>query len=136
LCTNLLSVIEDTTCLSDASIIKAVLNQKNDVIYFSRAPIPYLRSSDHVLFYRQTGLSAFRKSFLNTFSQLEPTSLEVTESIDFLRIIEHGFSVRGVIYQKQMFGVDEPEHVAIIESILQNDQEQKKIYQEILNDEI
>lgn len=133
LCTNLLSIITHMNYLSDTSIVKAVLNQKKDVIYFSRAPIPYCRPRDYTLFYRQTGLSAFRKSFLNTFSQLKPTTLEVAESVDFLRIIEHGFPVRGVIYQKQMFGVDEPEHVATIESILQNDQEQKEIYQEILS---
>lgn len=132
LCSNLLSIISDENDLSDTSIVKAVLNKNDDVIYFSRAPIPFLRVHNNCPLYRQTGISAFRKKFLTQFSNLSPTPLEVAESVDFLRIIEHGLSIRGVAFGQPLFGVDEPDHVSRIEKILQEDQSQSEIYQNIL----
>ncbi len=133
LCTNLISVIKDESDLPDISIVKAVLNQQNNMLYFSRSPIPYQRVQGQCMFYRQTGLSAFQKDFLIKFSNLKPTPLEIAESIDFNRILEHGYSIRGVVFDQALFGVDEPEHVVRIEDILQNDSVQKEFYKKILN---
>lgn len=132
LCTNLISLIKNKDDVSDTSIVKTVLDLKDNVIYFSRASIPFLRVDHGPAFYRQTGLSAFRKSFLIKFSHLCQTPLEKTESVDFLRILEHGYSIRGVVVDQELFGVDEPEHVARIEKILQEDKIQAGLYQEIL----
>jgi 3-deoxy-manno-octulosonate cytidylyltransferase (CMP-KDO synthetase) len=131
LCVNLLSTIQDQSDLTDTDIVKAVMNPEGFVIYYSRAPIPYQRVRSPIPLYRQTGLSAFRKNFLTKFSLLSQTPLEITESVDFLRMIENGYRIKGVVYEQEMIGVDQPEHIALIENVLRCDETQKKIYQRI-----
>lgn len=131
LCTNLLSVIKDDVDLDDHDIVKAVLNQKNEVLCFSRAAIAHRVVKTDCPLYRQTGFSAFRRDFLEKFSQLAPTALEITESIDFMRILEHGYSILGIVYDQITVGVDRPDDIAIVENILKNDLAQKRIYEAI-----
>ena len=75
----------------------------------------------------------FSKSFLSQFTALEETPLEVVESVDFLRILEHGFEIHGVIYDQLTFGVDRPDDVEKVTNILLNDPKQIKYYLEIKN---
>lgn len=131
-CTNLLSVITDENDLRDKDIVKAVLGHGNQVLYFSRAPIPCLRVRGRCPMYRQTGISAFTRSFLNTFANLSSTPLETTESIDFLRILEHGFPIQGIIYDQKTTGVDQPDDIHIVEQILQKETAQNRLYRKIL----
>lgn len=131
-CANILSRIKNEADLADVNIIKAALNNKGDVLYFSRAPIPYLRVKNNPPMYRQTGLSAFTKSFLHQFSRLSPTPLEKAESIDFLRILEHGFPIRAVIYDQHTIGVDRPQDVEKIEQALRDNPQHWQLYQTTL----
>jgi 3-deoxy-manno-octulosonate cytidylyltransferase (CMP-KDO synthetase) len=131
-CTNLLSVIHDEEDLSDIDTVKAVLNQKGFIMYFSRSPIPYLRVQTNCPMYRQTGISAFTSSFLNRYSSLPPTPLEIAESVDFLRILEHGYSLLGVAHDRKTVGVERKSDVGIVEKILKEDPLQQRIYQKIL----
>jgi len=131
-CTNLISIIRNHEDLADVDIVKAVLDEKGFIIYFSRAPIPHVRVSKVCPFYRQTGVSAFTESFLHTYSSLPATSLEVTESIDFLRILGHGYPIKGVVYESVTLGVDRPDDVSKIETVLFEDNAQKEIYERIL----
>jgi len=133
-CANLLSVIEDKNDLSNVDIVKAVLNNSGYVMYYSRAPIPYFRVEAACSMYRQTGLSAFKKDFLHKFSALEPTPKEVVESVDFLRILEQGYAVKGVIYPQRTVGVDRAGDVSIVEDILRNSPEQKDFYKRIMDE--
>lgn len=131
LCANLLSVIRDDQDLADPDIVKAVVDHQGNVLCFSRAGIPYQRVKGDGPKYRQTGLSAFRRSFLQKFSQLEPTPLEKTESVDFLRILEHGYPIRAVIYDQTTVGVDRPDDIGIVENIIRKDPFQRHIYEMI-----
>jgi 3-deoxy-manno-octulosonate cytidylyltransferase (CMP-KDO synthetase) len=131
-CTNLLSLINNDADLLDEDIVKAVLNNQNDVMYFSRSPIPFRRVQNRCMLYRQTGVSAFSKSFLRQYSNLEETPLEIAESVDFLRIIEHGLSIRGIIVSDETKGVDRPADVPIVEDMLKNNSEQNRLYQKIM----
>ncbi len=129
LCTNLLSVIKNQADLDDCDIVKAVINCKREILCFSRCGIPYRRDKRDCPLYRQTGFSAFRRDFLEKFSQLDPTVLEKTESIDFMRILENGYPILGVVCDEITVGVDRPDDIAIVENILKNDPVQKKIYE-------
>lgn len=131
-CVNLLSVISNREDLSDIDIVKAVLNGKQEVMYYSRSPIPHIRVDNHCPMYRQTGLSAFTKPFLAMFSNLPPTPLEAAESVDFLRILEHGYKIRGVIYGAETVGVDREDDIPKVEEILKKDPAQKTILKKIL----
>ena len=132
-CVNLLSRIENKADFKNINIIKTVLDRNQRILYFSRAAIPFFRSPGRCDVFRQTGLSAFSKSFLHAFAKLPPTPLEVTESIDFLRILEHRYPIIGVIYDGQTVGVDRPGDVDVIKEILHRDARQKKLYQIIKN---
>lgn len=131
-CTNLLSLINDPQDLDNVDIVKAEIKLNQDVLSFSRAPIPYLRHGESRLMYRQTGISAFTRDFLLEFTALAATPLEIAESVDFLRILEHNHSIRSVIYNERTVGVDRFDDVAIVENILQKDGEQKIIFERII----
>ncbi len=96
-CTNLLTPITQGADFHDVDIVKAVCDPKGYVLYFSRSPVPHKRVNHPCPVYRQTGLSAFTADFLMTFSRLTPTPLEITESVDFMRIIEHRYPILGVV---------------------------------------
>jgi 3-deoxy-manno-octulosonate cytidylyltransferase (CMP-KDO synthetase) len=131
-CTNLLSLIHNKQDLQDQDIVKAVLTEAGDVMSYSRSAIPFQRVPNDCPLYRQTGLSAFSKQFLHTFAALAPTSLEVTESVDFLRILGHAHPIRGVIFDGRLVGVDRPEDVDVVEKLLQQDPIQKQFYERML----
>ncbi len=133
LCTNLLSIIDNEDDFIDEDVVKAVLNIKNNIVYYSRSPIPFQRVKNQCDRYRQTGISAFTKEFLHQFTRLSATPKEITESIDFLRIIEHGYPVRGVIYPQRTIGVDRIDDISPVEKILREDATQQALYQRILN---
>jgi 3-deoxy-manno-octulosonate cytidylyltransferase (CMP-KDO synthetase) len=130
-CTNLISVIEREDDLHDVDIVKAALDQKSGVMFFSRAPIPHQRVRNHCPLYRQTGLSAFTESFLKLYSKLPPTPMEIAESIDFLRILEHGYPILGVVYQSETVGVDRPDDIGKVEAVLLQDPAQRELYRKI-----
>jgi len=134
LCTNLITVIHDKADLDDEDIVKTALNEKGFVMYFSRSPIPHIRVDNGCPMYRQTGVSAFSRDFLRKFSQLKPTALEVTESVDFLRILGHGYSIAGVVDDAISQGVDRPADVAKVEALLENDPKQNELFQRIMKD--
>ena len=129
--TNLLSRIEDRADLQHLDIVKAVLNEAAEVLYFSRAPIPFFRVEAACPLYRQTGVSAFSRDFLLEFAQLPPTPLEVVESVDFLRILGHGRRITGVIFDQPTVGVDRPEDVAKVEAVLRDDPIQAAVHRRI-----
>ena len=132
-CTNLLSLINNRSDLNDIDIVKASINKMRNVMYFSRAPIPYFRVDNNAPCYRQTGVSAFTRDFLSIYTSLPPTPLEIAESVDFLRILEHGYSIRGVITSQETFGVDREEDIKIVENIIRKDPVQEEYYNRILN---
>jgi len=128
---NLLSPLESSDDYNNPNIVKAVCNRRGDVIYLTRAPIPYFRNTMEVPVYRQTGIMAFRAAFLPHFSALAPTPLEQAESVDMLRALEHGIRIAGVVTPYNTIGVDRPSDVPIAESHLKSDMIQARIFKRI-----
>ena len=130
-CANGLSVIRDERDLHNVDIVKAAVDQRGFVMYYSRSPIPHMSAHGQPPVYRQTGLSAFTKALLSQYAALPPTPLERAESIDFLRILEHRHAILGVRYDQVTVGVDRPEDIATIEQILADDPRQRAYDQQI-----
>lgn len=128
---NLLSPFEGPADYGNPNIVKAVCNRAGDVIYFTRAAIPCFRHKVDVPVFRQTGIMAFRAGFLPKFSGLPPTALEIAESVDMLRAIEHGVRIFGVAVNYSTVGVDKPEDVSLVEALLAEDAGQQGIDREI-----
>jgi 3-deoxy-manno-octulosonate cytidylyltransferase (CMP-KDO synthetase) len=81
---------------------KVVLNNRKEAMYFSRAPIPYVQKGEQndwlslTTFYRHMGLYAYRADILKRITQLPVSALEKAESLEQLRWIEHGFTIKTV----------------------------------------
>jgi len=90
-------------------IVKVVTDPQGDALYFSRAPIPCGADPDRIQAYVHVGLYAFRRDFLLRFAALPQTPLEVTESLEQLRALEHGYRIRTVVTEHHSIGVDTPQ---------------------------
>jgi 3-deoxy-manno-octulosonate cytidylyltransferase (CMP-KDO synthetase) len=131
-CTNLLSVLEGEDDLANPNIVKAACDQRGRILHFARYFKPAHPERACCPIFRQTGIQAFRAETLNLFSRLNPTPFEQAESVDMCRLIEHGHEILGVVMEAPTYGVDRPEHVALIEEILKNDPMQKELHERIL----
>lgn len=128
---NLLSPLDSTHDYANPDIVKAVCDEQGNVIYLTRAPVPFFRQQITVPVYRQTGIMAFRATFLERFSSLPETALEKAESVDMLRVLEHGIRIRGVVAGHTTLGVDRPEDVELVESVLCSDPVQLALFERI-----
>jgi len=94
----LYSQIDQEKHVFDANVVKVVMDVQGYALYFSRAPIPWMR--DHfdqqsslppeLPHYRHIGLYGYRASFLKHYSELSPCILEQEESLEQLRVLYHG----------------------------------------------
>ena len=106
LVTNLLGKIESKEEFEDRNCIKVVCDLKSDALYFSRESIPARSKTNDVPMGKQICVIPFRRDFLLEYSQLEPTPLEIAESVDMIRILEHGMKVRMVWTKYDTHAVD------------------------------
>lgn len=102
--------IDDPDDLENPNVVKVVADRLGFAMYFSRAPIPHTRSAarglDAARAFKHIGLYVYRRQFLLEFAGLAPTPLEQAESLEQLRIIEHGFRIRAVETSYDSVGVD------------------------------
>lgn len=129
-CTNVLAPLEPAD-LANVDVVKAVCDQRGDLLYLTRASVPHFVHRGDVPVYRQTGLMAMRSDVLRRFVDLPETPLERAESVDMLRLLEHGVPVRGVPLPYRSYGVDRPRDVEIVERVLRDDPEQAALYRRI-----
>ncbi len=115
---NLLGVIDTEGEFNDRNCIKVVVSVGGDALYFSREPIPTTIRTRDVPKYKQICVIPFARAFLSTYCLLEPTPLELAESIDMLRVLEHGYSVRMVGTVHSSLSIDLPSDVAEVERAL------------------
>ena len=85
----------DTKRLSSPEVVKVIVDKNDNALYFSRSIIPYPRSP-YNNYYSKLGLYAFRFNFLQKYVKLPQTPLEITESLEQLRALEHGYKVKVV----------------------------------------
>ena len=102
---------------NDKNIVKAVIASNDEILFFSRSPVPY-NANEH---FRQLGLIAFAAESLDKYTSLVPTSLEVIESIDMMRFLENKVSINAVFSSTNIIGVDLSEHISLVEKQFQND---------------
>ncbi len=92
----------------DPNLVKVVVSLDRHALYFSRAPIPHMRNKASAKLYGHIGLYAYRKDFLLEFASWEPTPLEITESLEQLRVLEHGGRIKMIEVHSKPLGVDTP----------------------------
>lgn len=122
-CVNLAKRIETEEEYRDPNTIKVVMDHQGYALYFSREPIPTRRilDFDRIPVFKQVCIIPFLRDFLIQFAGLEPTPLEQAESVDMLRILEHGYRVRLVETMVNTHAVDTPSDLVLVESLMLND---------------
>jgi 3-deoxy-manno-octulosonate cytidylyltransferase (CMP-KDO synthetase) len=111
----LVKIIDQADILFNVNVPKAVLNIRNEVLYFSRQTIPYIRNHEvaqwlqNHTFYKHIGIYAYRVDVLEAITTLPVSSLEKAESLEQLRWLENGFSIQAVITNDDSHGIDTPE---------------------------
>ena len=106
----------------DINEVKVVVDRNNNALYFSREGIPSRRKGgENVRKLKQVCIIPFRRDFLLTFNDLEPTPLEIAESVDMNRVLEHGYDVRMVYTQYDVYSVDTEEDRAKVEALMADD---------------
>ena len=115
---------------SDPNVVKVVTDEDGNAMYFSRSPIPFVRnrgaalagtvSAPHVGIpaWKHVGIYGYRRDFVHTFANLPQTTLEVAESLEQLRALEHGYRIRTVETQYESIGVDTPEDLERVRQLL------------------
>jgi 3-deoxy-manno-octulosonate cytidylyltransferase (CMP-KDO synthetase) len=105
---------------ADPNIVKVVTDRHGQALYFSRSPLPFMRSpAGPARLYRHIGLYAFKRSFLLAYSSLQQTPLEIAESLEQLRALEHGHTIYVAETRYYPLGVDVPADIARAETAMQ-----------------
>jgi hypothetical protein len=110
--------IRDPREYSDPNVVKVVLDAEGFALYFSRAPIPFVRDARNQAggsgwteespapAYKHIGLYVYRRDFLLAFTRLTQTPLERAEALEQLRALGHGIRVKTVETARDSIGVD------------------------------
>jgi 3-deoxy-manno-octulosonate cytidylyltransferase (CMP-KDO synthetase) len=100
--------------LANPGVVKVVTDHRGDALYFSRSLIPYPRHSEFCRWREHVGIYAYRRGFLLAYVQWAPTPLEQAESLEQLRVLEHGLPIRVVetACGQGTFSIDTPEDLA------------------------
>jgi 3-deoxy-manno-octulosonate cytidylyltransferase (CMP-KDO synthetase) len=97
-------------------VVKVVCNRHNEAMYFSRSPLPFMRTWDaKAKLLRHVGIYAYRSNALATFVSLKPSALEQAESLEQLRALEYGMTIQVIETKYRCFGVDTPSDLARVE---------------------
>jgi len=94
---------------------KVVIDNRQNALYFSRSPIPFVRGekekSWHLKnnFWAHIGMYAYKIEVLQKITKLKPSTLELTESLEQLRWLENGFQIKTAESTHQSIGIDTPE---------------------------
>ncbi|OGU72640.1 MAG: 3-deoxy-D-manno-octulosonate cytidylyltransferase [Ignavibacteria bacterium RBG_16_34_14] len=106
----------------DPNEVKVVVDLNKFALYFSREPIPsWKKGATSVPMLKQVCVIPFRRDFLIKFNSLETSPLEIVESVDMMRVLEHGYRVKMVLSEYETYSVDTIEDLRKVESLMQHD---------------
>ena len=92
--------------VEDPNAVKVVVSRAGHALYFSRSPIPYPRKSGVVRPLLHVGVYGYQRAALLELAALAPSPLEMAESLEQLRALEHGYAIRVLPSSRPSIGVD------------------------------
>ncbi len=115
---NLLGDIETIDEFEDRNCIKVVCDLQGNAICFSREPIPTRSKTEQIPMKKQICIIPFTRAFLLEYTALEPTPLEIVESVDMMRVLENGLKVKMVSTKYQVQSVDTADDLRKVEMLM------------------
>lgn len=110
--------------LFDPNLVKVVRSINGDALYFSRSIIPYIRGVewkewlDKHTFLTHVGIYAYRSDVLEAVTSLQRSPLEIAESLEQLRWLENGYTIKTALTDEPTIGIDTPEDLENAEKYL------------------
>lgn len=111
-------LLADQAQIGEPSVVKVVTDENGYALYFSRSPIPFPRNSQTAVYWKHIGLYGYRREFLLKYVNLPRTGLELTESLEQLRVLSHGYRIKVIEVTKDSIGVDTPEDLERVRKIV------------------
>jgi len=111
---SLVKRIDDEEELFGSNKVKVVMDKSGNALYFSRNPIPYMRNVAHEkwlqkgCFFQHLGIYAYKAATLRQIATMQPTALELAESLEQLRWLENGLAIRMAIVEAGSLAIDSP----------------------------
>ncbi|KAF3506553.1 hypothetical protein F2Q69_00010016 [Brassica cretica] len=105
----------------DPNRVKCVVDNCGYAIYFSRGLIPYNKSgkvNPDFPYMLHLGIQSFDSKFLKVYSELQPTPLQIEEDLEQLKVLENGYKMKVIKVDHEAHGVDTPDDVEKIESLM------------------
>jgi len=119
---NLMQELSDMKEFDNPNNVKVVTDLNGYALYFSREAIPsHKKCSKSFKVFKQLGLIAFRRQALIDFINLNPTPLEIIESVDMNRLLEHGRKIKMVITNIITEAIDVPSDLTRVEERMGKD---------------
>lgn len=115
---------DDFAVLENVNSPKVVVNKNMNALYFSRSIIPYQRNADkndwlkNHTYYKHIGLYAYRTEVLKEITSLPQSSLELAESLEQLRWLENGYTIKVGTSEVETIGIDTPQDLEKAERYL------------------
>lgn len=120
---NLMAPMETIEEFEDPNEVKVVVDLQDNALYFSREPIPSRKKGvSDVPMMKQVCIIPFRRDFLLRFNELEPTPLEIIESVDMMRVLENGFQVKMIRTEFSTLSVDTEADLQRVDEKMATDQ--------------
>ncbi len=121
--TNLMADLPTLADFENPNEVKVVVDKNLNALYFSREPIPSRKKGVlDVPMKKQVCVIPFRRDFLLEYNDMEPTPLEIIESVDMMRILENGGKVKMIPTSFVTKAVDTPEDLGILNSMMAKDE--------------
>ncbi len=120
----LIKQIDTYEQLYSNSEVKVTFNTNNEALYFSRAVIPFVQKIEakdwltHFEFYKHVGMYAYRADILKEITQLQISPLEKAESLEQLRWMENGYTIKVAKTDVETMCVDTPEDLEVAKAYL------------------
>jgi 3-deoxy-manno-octulosonate cytidylyltransferase (CMP-KDO synthetase) len=118
------TLIRHAADIMDPNVVKTVVDFDGNALYFSRAPIPWIRDTQqkvHVNYWKHLGLYVFQRDALLEYPTLPHGELEKVEQLEQLRWLENGCRIRVAEVAHDAVSVDVPEDIARVEKLLQEE---------------
>jgi len=105
--------IVDAAVYLDRHAVKVVVDQAGNALYFSRSPVPWAAEAGSALatkcLRKHIGVYAYTRETLLRFTELPPPAMETLESLEQLRALFHGITIRVLETDNDPIGIDTPE---------------------------
>lgn len=116
-------VITDRDELFNPNVVKLLRDRKGNALYFSRSVIPHLRGLPEnewisgYNFLKHIGIYAYRTAVLSEIVKLEPSPLELAESLEQLRWLENGYAIGVAVTEFESIAIDSPDDLQKVKNI-------------------